>query len=868
VGHEKLPRTTFDGNIRRDELRHSLAGPPNGPHICAVSFSCPPQCAVSCVPTTVDRLALGLTSRFRIEREVGSGGMATVYVAHDMKHDRDVAVKVLREELGVSLGKERFLREVKVVATLQHPHIVPLYDSGEVDGLLYYMMPYVEGESLRQRLVPGQPLPLDEAVRILRDVADALAEAHRRGVVHRDLKPENVMLRGRHALVMDFGVAKAVSEATGAASLTSVGIALGTPTYMSPEQATADPNTDHRADIYAFGVLAYEMLTGGPPFKGQTPQQTLAAHLNATPEPIDSSRGVPVTLAALVMKCLEKNPDNRCQRVDEVLEEIESIATPSLGLAPASRAAAGGAVAARRRITGVSTSRIIAAVVLGLIVLSGTALAWRNRSGAAGSRPSVAVLTFNSIGADTGASYLAAGLADGITSALGAAPKLTIVSRTAVRGLGERTALAPTQLGERLGASHLVSGSVQRAGGRLLVTIELVLARTGEQLWSKRYDTTAANVLGMPESIAQRIADRLLPASGTEVGKRPTMDAAAYDHYLRGNRLLWNEQESSVLGAIAEYDEALRRDPRFSSAMGRLAYAYGVATNWSYHPGGLSTDSVLERGLAIANAALRTDSSNSDAWLGRALSLFFRGAPDDLTSARTAVRRAVMLDSASDAAHHYSAVINRRTGRFDEAEQDYHRALAINPGRVQSQADLGFIAYSRRAFAVAIEMYQRAVQIDTSVASTYAFLGLSRLGAGDADGAVRALHQCIGLSSANEQRRYQALLAYVEARAGDRSHARADFEQALKAMTGSLTTLPATIGVRDAWELASAATAIGEKKLAIDLLERTRPRGPWLWSYLIFEGFDPLRTDSRFRRIIDEARPPGAVDPEAVSFHR
>ncbi len=223
------------------------------------------------------RLATALGDRYRIERELGAGGMATVYLSQDLKHDRPVAIKVLRPDLAAALGPERFLREVKIAANLQHPHILPLNDSGEADGFLYYVMPFVDGISLREKLVRDGELPIPDAVRILRDLADAMAYAHRRGVVHRDLKPENIMLSGRHALVTDFGVAKAVSEATGADSLTTAGMALGTPAYMAPEQAAADPHVDHRADLYAFGVVAYELLTGQPPFTAATPQALLSA---------------------------------------------------------------------------------------------------------------------------------------------------------------------------------------------------------------------------------------------------------------------------------------------------------------------------------------------------------------------------------------------------------------------------------------------------------------------------------------------------------------------------------------------------------------------------------------------------------------
>ncbi|NJD20080.1 MAG: serine/threonine protein kinase, partial [Gemmatimonadetes bacterium] len=239
---------------------------------------------------SVEQLRAALSDRYAIEREIGAGGMATVYLAQDLKHHRQVAVKVLRPELAATVGVERFLQEVDIAANLQHPHILALYDSGEAGGFLYYVMPYVEGPTLRHRLTRERELPVGEAVRILRDVVDAVAAAHAKGVVHRDLKPENIMLSGRHARATDFGVAKAVSEATGRHSLTTKGVALGTPAYMAPEQAAADPRTDHRADVYALGVVAYEMLTGDPPFVRHTPQALLAAHLAEAPVDVTQRR--------------------------------------------------------------------------------------------------------------------------------------------------------------------------------------------------------------------------------------------------------------------------------------------------------------------------------------------------------------------------------------------------------------------------------------------------------------------------------------------------------------------------------------------------------------------------------------------------
>jgi serine/threonine-protein kinase len=283
----------------------------------------------------LERLRAALADRYRIEREIGQGGMATVYLAEDLKHRRKVAVKVLRQELAVTLGPERFFREIEVAAQLQHPHILPLHDSGEAGGFLYYVMPFVEGESLRERLTRQGEYPVHEAVRLLMEVADALAQAHKRGVVHRDIKPENILLSGRHALVTDFGVSKAVSEATGRQQLTTAGVALGTPAYMAPEQAAADPHLDQRVDIYALGVLGYELLTGRTPFAGKTPQETLSAHVMLVPDPPTRYRpGLSAPLEAVILKCLAKRPADRYQAAEELVQALEPLATPSGGVTP------------------------------------------------------------------------------------------------------------------------------------------------------------------------------------------------------------------------------------------------------------------------------------------------------------------------------------------------------------------------------------------------------------------------------------------------------------------------------------------------------------------------------------------------------
>jgi serine/threonine-protein kinase len=323
------------------------------------------------VSEVLDRLAAAIADRYHIERELGQGGMATVYLAEDVRHHRLVALKVLRPDLAATLGPERFAREIEVAARLQHPHILGLLDSGEADGFFYYVMPYVEGETLRERLARTGELPVHESVRLLSEIAEALAVAHRNGVVHRDIKPENILLSGRHALVMDFGVAKAVTEASGRQQLTTAGIALGTPAYMAPEQATADPHLDGRVDIYALGIVGYEMLTGRPPFHGLNPQQTLAAHVTQSPPALGTLRsGLAPALEAALMKCLAKRPADRFQSADELATTLEPLATPSGGLTPTgTQPIAAVAPQARRwgRSVGIGAV-LIAGIVLGLLL--------------------------------------------------------------------------------------------------------------------------------------------------------------------------------------------------------------------------------------------------------------------------------------------------------------------------------------------------------------------------------------------------------------------------------------------------------------------------------------------------------------------
>jgi formylglycine-generating enzyme required for sulfatase activity/dienelactone hydrolase len=313
----------------------------------------------------IDQLNAALAGRYEIERELGHGGMATVYLAKDLRHSRVVAIKVLNRELALAIGSERFIREISIAAQLQHPHILTLIDSGEADGFLYYVMPYVKGESLRSKIARDGALPASEATRLFREIVDALAHAHKHGMVHRDIKPDNVMISDRHALVVDFGVAKAMGDAVGQHTLTTAGMSLGTPAYMAPEQVTAEADIDQRADIYAAGIVAYEMLAGKPPFTGNA-QQVMSAHMVTPPTPLSKVEpSVPEALSRIVMKCLEKQRDARFQTADELLTELEALATPTGTFASG--------VASGKKT---SATRIAAIVAVGVIIAAGATYAF------------------------------------------------------------------------------------------------------------------------------------------------------------------------------------------------------------------------------------------------------------------------------------------------------------------------------------------------------------------------------------------------------------------------------------------------------------------------------------------------------------
>jgi serine/threonine protein kinase/tetratricopeptide (TPR) repeat protein len=446
----------------------------------------------------LDRLNTALVGRYRASREVGAGGMATVYLAEDLKHHRQVAIKVLRPELAASLGAERFLREIEIAAGLHHPHILPLYDSGDADGALFYVMPFVDGQSLRDRLDKVGAMPIDESVRLLREITDAIAYSHQHGVVHRDIKPENILLSGAHALVTDFGIAKALSDAAGVATLTSTGMSVGTPAYMAPEQATASPGLDHRVDIYALGVVAYEMLAGRAPFLGTNPQQIIAGHLTRTPDALSSHRNtVPAALEAIVMRCLEKNPGDRWQSADELLRALEPTAA-----APRGR---------KRMLAGATVAVVLAAV----------GIAWFGKVGRAGTlignnvlaaNDLVLVSDFQNRASD---STLAPTITDAVRVELQQSRVVRVMTQSEMwaglkrMGVDHGAALPDAkvkELAEREGAKAYIVGDIAKLGGGYSLTARVVATAGGSEALTAR--ATAADeskLIGAVEELGRAL---------------------------------------------------------------------------------------------------------------------------------------------------------------------------------------------------------------------------------------------------------------------------------------------------------------------------------------------------------------------------
>ena len=679
------------------------------------------------------RLNATLSDRYEIQREIGEGGMATVYLARDLKHDRSVALKVLKPEVASVLGADRFLNEIKVTAGLEHPHILALHDSGQADSFLYYVMPYVEGESLRAKLDREGPLPLPEALDLLREITDGLVYAHDRGVVHRDIKPDNVLLSGRHALLADLGISKAVSDTSNEGRLTRAGVVVGTPEYMAPEQASADPEVDHRADLYAFGVLAYEMLTGRTPFSGRSGHEIMSAHLVEAPVPVSQSRtGLPKDLDQLVMTCLEKSPSERWQSAEEIGRALGTVARSGAQSGPGVATPARFGRAARRRI-----AAIAALVALGGIIGFWILPAFSPKDLHA--LPRIAVLPFENL-SGAGEEYFIEGVTRDINTRISRIGDFVVIAHGSAKQ-AKASGLRYLEMARQLGVQYLVDGSVSRSGDQVLITASLIDPRTDEQLWADNYERelTAQHIFSIRGAVARQVAQALnvtLSAEQeAELAQGATQNLQAYQDYLLGFHA-WEERTvGGFQRAIGHFEDAIAQDSSYALAYAGLADVYLLRPWFSSafsNKGGLAlADSLARRAIALDPSL-----PQPHATLGLVHEWQFRWE-----EAERELLRAIELDPDYATARHWYGLLLARMGRYQEGIAETRASLALDPLSPIINQDVGYALALAGETEASLRQYERTVELHPNFPTTLMVLAWSYLQVKRYEDAARILSQ-------------------------------------------------------------------------------------------------------------------------------
>jgi len=704
--------------------------------------------------TPIESLRSALADRYRLERELGAGGMATVYVAEDLKHHRKVAVKVLRPELAAVIGSERFLREIETTASLRHPHVLPLFDSGavEVEGqgsragtahpstldsrpstLLYYVMPLVEGESLRDRLNREKQLPIADALQIAGEVADALSYAHGRGIVHRDIKPENILLESGHAVVADFGIARAI-RAAGGDKLTQTGLSVGTPGYMSPEQAAGDSELDGRSDLYALACVLYEMLAGQPPFTGATAEILVRQHLTVDAPPITNYRpAVPASVSSALARALAKSPADRFNPVAQFSEALQR---------PASVEATAVTASMRR-----PASRLwIGGVVLLVALLAAVALIRRKGSVTASpvGAASVAVLPFVDLSPDRTNTYLGDGISETLINALANVPGLSVAARTSAFSFRDK-AEDVREIGRQLGVAAVLEGSVQKAGDHLRVTAQLIKTADGLHLWSENFDRSAGDIFAVQDEVAKAVANalqvRLLAGSDSSGARGGTHNAAAYDAYLLG-RYHWNRRTTEgMIDATAAFKKALVLDSNYALAWSGLADSYVLSIPQEYDVPGINPDSILKLGERSARRAIALEPRLGEAYASLGEILEYLGRRPE---ARDAFRQAVTLAPNYATGHQWYGYYLAGVKRWDEAIGEMETAHRLDPLSHVITLSLAAFYDGADRFADATPLYQQGLA--QSPEAYYAWAGMvgHALALGKVDEAITAFEKSRG----------------------------------------------------------------------------------------------------------------------------
>jgi serine/threonine-protein kinase len=601
----------------------------------------------------LDRLRKALADRYTVERELGRGGMATVYLAEDLKHKRQVAIKLLDPELARALGSERFLREVEVTAKLTHPHILALYDSGEADGFLFYVMPYIEGETLRDRMSRDGQLPLDDALQITREIAAALSYAHSQGVIHRDIKPENVLLSAGEAVVADFGIARAITEA-GGENLTETGISIGTPTYMSPEQAAGE-KLDGRSDVYSLGCVLYEMLAGEPPYTGPSAQAIVAKKLSEPVPRVSVVREmVPRSVESTLERALAKAPADRFPTALAFSEALSTDAvTPRVQLR-----------GWRRAVAALAAVVVLALAARGLAsILAGEQV------------DTLAVLPLTDLTADPEQAYLAAGVHEALITELGQLG-LSVTARATMAQFRD-TDKPIREIASEVGADAVIEGSVYRSGDSLQIATRLY-DREEREMWTASYAGVLSDIValyrGFARAIANEIGVHLNPTNEARLNETAAVNPEVYEAYLRGMHALQNATtQEQYDSAFVYFQEAVDQNPADALAWAALAYGYVTLL----HDFGAGSPELWLNARAAAERAIRLDSTSAEGWAALADYQTYYGR--DWEAAEYAFRKANELNPSLPWNHYHYAWYLALFGRVDEAVAEHERAKALDP---------------------------------------------------------------------------------------------------------------------------------------------------------------------------------------------
>ena len=654
----------------------------------------------------LEGLNAALAGRYAIERELAQGGMATVYLADDLKHGRKVAVKVLRPELAAALGPDRFTREIAIAARLNHPHILALYDSGEAAGRLFYVMPYIEGESLRQKLTREKQLTFEDALSITRQVASALDYAHAQQLIHRDIKPENILLHQGEAMVADFGLALAAS-ATTVERLTTSGLALGTPHYMSPEQAAGEPNLDARSDVYSLGCVLYELLTGEPPHTGVTVQAVIAKRFA---EPAPAVRilrpGVPPSVEEAVLKALARVP---ADRFASCVEFVKAFDRPAQSRPKA---------------------------------------------------PSVAVLPFLNLSPDPANDFFADGITEDVIAQLSKIRSMKVISRTSAMRFKNREQ-SLQEIGATLGVATLLEGSVRRAGDRVRIVAQLIDADADRHLWAETYDRQLNDIFAIQTDVALHIAAaleaELLPQERARIDREPTANLEAYQLYLQGRYCYGRYTSGHIEKGIEYFRQAIAADPGYALAYVGLALAYAEITA-GQGGGGLEPHLAYQEAMEAVTAALRLDNELGEAHSVLALLTFVHDF--DWVRAEAEFKMALELSPGSaDIYDHYGWFCGA-VERYDEALELVKRAQELDP--LTHRADVAATLLRAGRYEEGLQAALRAVEFDPGYPRGRSTLGWAFLKLGKVDEGLTHLQQAVKLDPANTIYLGQLGQAYAE----------------------------------------------------------------------------------------------------------